>query len=64
MNECRLAYALAMQEKWWDFDEHFAICKPNEEQLRSRELNLSKLLAAVVELVEMALAEKKRRDNK
>jgi hypothetical protein len=60
MNECRLAYALAMQEKWSDFDEHYAICKPDEEQLQ-RDASLSKHLAAEVELVEKTLIEKKRR---
>ncbi|MBK6722656.1 MAG: serine/threonine protein kinase [Acidobacteria bacterium] len=25
--ECKLSYALAMQEKWQDFDEHYAVCK-------------------------------------
>ncbi len=26
-NECKLAYTLAMQKKWDDFDEHYKICR-------------------------------------
>lgn len=32
--ECRLAYLLAVQDKWDDFDNHFAVCREGEMQIR------------------------------
>ncbi len=55
-NECILAYALAMQEKWTDFDEHFRVCKQTEEQMQRTKLANQK--STIVELVEKVLAEK------
>ncbi|MEO7539678.1 MAG: hypothetical protein ABIV21_06600, partial [Pyrinomonadaceae bacterium] len=52
-NECRLSYTLAMQGKWSDFDEHFAICKQGEEKLKGSDLAVGMRLN--VEIVERAL---------
>ncbi len=49
--ECRLAYTLAVQEKWTDFDEHFALCRQEYE-------GKSKSLKEFYELVEKALVSK------
>ena len=54
--ECQLAYTLAMQEKWTDFDEHYAVCKQGEEKLKGG--NLAEGMRKDVELVEKVLAEK------
>ncbi len=51
--ECKLAYSLAMQEKWTDFDEHYAVCKQSENSV------LAKDLKWYVELPEKVLLEKK-----
>ena len=55
--ECKLAYTLAMQNKWTDFDEHYAICKQGETKLQNTDV--SKGLRKNIELVEKALAEVK-----
>ena len=55
-NECKLAYALAMQEKWTDFDEHFDICKQGAEKVK--EEDAAKSMRKIIETVEQALAEK------
>jgi serine/threonine protein kinase len=52
--ECKLAYALAMQENRKDFDEHFAVCKQSENSASAKELKW------FVEMVEKVLAEKNR----
>ena len=54
--ECKLAYALGMQEKWTDFDAHYAICK--ESQLKLQDAASAKTLNAYIEFVEKALTEK------
>ncbi|MBS1793237.1 MAG: serine/threonine protein kinase [Acidobacteria bacterium] len=54
--ECKLSYALAMQEKWTDFDEHFSICK--DYKLKSNNPNEIKYVPSYVELVEKAVASK------
>ena len=54
--ECKLAYTLAMQEKWTDFDEHYAVCKQGEEKLKGGKS--SEAMRKRVELVEKVLAEK------
>lgn len=55
-NECVLAYALAIQDKWTDFDEHFRVCKQGEEQIQRTKLRDAKV--TTIELVEKVLAEK------
>jgi hypothetical protein len=57
-NECVLAYALAIQEKWADFDEHLRVCKQGEEQMRRTKLADQE--TTTLELIEKVLAEKKR----
>ncbi len=48
--ECSLAYTLAMQEKWTDFDEHFSLCKQSEgKELDAAVAKGLKELAAVIE---------------
>lgn len=59
INECVLAYALAMQEKWTDFDEHFRVCKQGEEKMQRTKLAGDET-TTTVELVEKVLAEKGR----
>ncbi len=54
--ECKLAYTLAMQEKWTDFDEHFGKCKSGSIKYEGK----SNSLREFYELVEKALAEKNR----
>jgi serine/threonine protein kinase len=54
--ECKLSYALARQDKWMDFDEHFALCKLGKEKYE----NKSPSLKAFYALVEKALDEKNR----
>ena len=49
--ECKLAYTLAMQEKWTDFDEHYAVCKQGENSVSAKKLKW------YVEIVEKVLAE-------
>ena len=55
-NECRLAYTLAIQEKWTDFDEHYRVCRQGETKLQ--DTDLAKGMRTNVELVERILAEK------
>ena len=55
--ECKLAYTLAMQEKWMDFDEHYAVCKQSETSVSAKDLKW------YVELPEKILFEKKGRKN-
>ena len=57
-NECNLAYALAMQEKWTDFDEHYSICKQGEEKLKGTDL--SKGIKTRLALIEKTLVEKNK----
>ncbi len=54
--ECKLAYTLAVQEKWTDFDEHFGKCREGIEKYEDK----SNSLTEFYEMVEKALAEKKR----
>ncbi len=56
--ECQLAYTLAAQEKWTDFDEHYAVCKQGEEKLKGG--NLAEGMRKSVESVERTLAEKNK----
>lgn len=55
-NECKLAYALAMQEKWTDFDEHYAVCRQGDT--KSQNGGLPDTIRNCVELIEKILAEK------
>ena len=59
MNECNLAYALAMQENRKDFDEHFAICKQGAEKL-FQDGKLPENWKKGIELIERASAENKK----
>jgi serine/threonine protein kinase len=52
--ECKLAYTLAVQEKWTDFDEHHAVCKQSENSVSAKDLKW------FVELPEKVLFEKNR----
>ncbi len=54
--ECQLAYTLAMQEKWSDFDEHYRVCKQGETKLQ--DTDTAEGMRKSVELVEQVLAEK------
>ena len=54
--ECGLADTLAMQEKWMDFNEHYAVCKQGAEKLQDEKL--SENLRKEAESVEKVLAEK------
>ncbi len=56
-NECRLAYALAMQENRKDFDEHYAICKQGAEK-SLQDGKLPESWKKRIELIEQAFAEK------
>lgn len=60
VHECRLAYALAMQKNWADFNEHYRICKQGETRLRGTESGNG--LGRSVEFVDRALTNK-RTDN-
>ncbi len=53
--ECDLAYALAMQEKWSDFDEHYAICK--QSQIKLQDADSLKVLKRRLDVVEKARIE-------
>ncbi|HEY0458383.1 MAG TPA: serine/threonine-protein kinase [Pyrinomonadaceae bacterium] len=53
--ECKLAYALAMQDKWTDFDEHFNLCNEGKEKNEGKSNGLSYFY----EMVEKVLIEKK-----
>lgn len=55
--KCRLAHALAMQNKWTDFDEHYTVCKQGETKFQNTDISES--MKKNVELVEKALAEVK-----
>jgi hypothetical protein len=54
--ECRLSYVLAMQDKWTDFDKHFAVCQQGEAELKK--LNSSNPQNNPLDLVRKILAEK------
>ncbi len=54
--ECRLAYTLVMQEKWTDFDDHYAICKYGESKAAGTDAEKS--ISINVALVENAMAAK------
>ena len=54
--ECQLAYALAMQEKWSDFDEHYSICKESKAKLNDPDS--AKILNAYVDRVAAVLLAK------
>ena len=56
LNECDLSYALAMQNKWTDFDEHFAVCKQGKAKLRSVDFDGS--VEKRIGLIEKASAER------
>ncbi|MBK8467521.1 MAG: serine/threonine protein kinase [Chloracidobacterium sp.] len=47
--ECKLAYTLAMQEKWADFDEHYNLCKKGAP--------INQRLLPALELIDKKLAE-------
>lgn len=53
--ECKLSYALAMQKKWTDFDEHFTICKNGKDKL----INTKKTTTSFYDLAEKAMIENK-----
>jgi hypothetical protein len=52
--ECKLAYTLAKQKKWTNFDEHNAACR--QWFLNSTDPNLKKIEKLYVDLIENALA--------
>lgn len=54
--ECKLAYTLAMREKWTDFNEHYSICK--QWFLNSTDPNLKEIEKFYVDLIEKVLAGK------
>jgi serine/threonine protein kinase len=54
--ECKLAYTLAVQEKWTDFDEHYSVCRQSVEKLNDEKVKEE--ILNFVELVENVLAEK------
>lgn len=54
--ECNLAYVLAVQEKWANFEEHFAVCKGGKTAFESNYAN-GKLVSPII-LIEEVLAEK------
>ncbi|HRH43466.1 MAG TPA: serine/threonine-protein kinase [Pyrinomonadaceae bacterium] len=54
--ECKLSYALAMQEKWTDFDGHFALCQQGKDKFGNKQTALK----SFYELVEKVLAEKNK----
>jgi serine/threonine protein kinase len=54
--ECKLAYVLAAQEKWTDFDEHYGKCKLGKENYEGKSTSLK----AFYEMVEKVLAEKNK----
>ena len=54
--ECKLAYTLAMLEKWADFDEHYGKCREAREKYEGKSETLYEFLG----LVEKTLAEKRR----
>lgn len=59
-NECRLAYVLATQEKWTDFDEHYRVCKQGETEFERAKSAGYTSAPTPLELVEKILAEKNR----
>lgn len=59
-NRCHLAYALAMQKKWTDFDEPYRVCKQGETKMRDEEAR--KGIRWSVEIIEKAVAEKGRQN--
>lgn len=58
--ECKLSYTLAMQEKWTDFDEHFALCKQGIEKYWRTNEAQEKPLKTAYKLIEEILAEKNK----
>lgn len=56
VTECKLAYTLAMQEKWTDFDEYYRVCKQGETKLQGTDT--AEGIRESVEFVEQVLAEK------
>jgi hypothetical protein len=54
--ECKLAYTLAIQEKWTDFDEHFTVCKQGQEKVQ--DATSAKAMKKLVELIEKVLSNK------
>lgn len=57
VHQCQLAYALAMQDKWAEFDGPYRTCKQGEARLRGTESGTG--LGRIVEFVDRALANKK-----
>ena len=58
--ECQLAYTLAIQDKWTDFDEHYVVCKQNEARLKQHYTLNGAARTTPLDLIEKVLAEKKR----
>lgn len=56
--ECKLAYTLVRQEKWTDFDKHYAICR--ESQVKPQDSASAKILKSYIDQVDKALVEKMR----
>ena len=54
--ECNLAYTLAMQEKWDDFDEYNSICKQRVDSMKTEGVN--EPFKAFTDRIEKALIEK------
>lgn len=57
-NECKLAYSLAMQNKWTDFDEYYAVCKQGAEKFKNLKGGEAENMKWFVGIVENALAQK------
>lgn len=58
-NECVLAYALLMQDKWSDFDEHYGVCKQGQTELNRTEYADGKGSPTMLDLIEQKIVEKR-----
>lgn len=56
--ECNLSYVLAVQEKWADFDEHFAVCRQGESEIKKQSASTKDSNPTTLDLVRRLLAEK------
>lgn len=54
--ECRLSYLLAVQDKWDDFDTHFAVCRQGEGEVKDYFTGTTN--QPPIDLVRQVLAEK------
>lgn len=60
ITECDLSYVLAMQDKWTDFDEHFAACRQGETEMKKHFSTVGDSKLPPLDLIEKTLAEKNR----